>query len=276
MVLLWGVLLQAVQRVTYRVEAVRVADGVRRLIGSAVLSGPVEMDLRLALGTQSAEVAALVSLEAERDSATLVADFFSKRRVGWSRRGLPVWEQDDYRREARLAWGDTARIYPFGPPRRGASDSVWIAVTVERQPAGGETRPTEMVGAVDPEVAFAVEAVVRPRRARVALALARNDSVSAPRGMDLLPEGPGRRVDLRLGRGMARPLDVALTRPEPPTSARDRALAVDADVVCLRVTARSSVEPVRVVCGRLNNVARRLPLPDGDTLVVTFAWPGPR
>jgi len=27
------------------------------------------------------------------------------------------------------------------------------------------------------------------------------------------------------------------------------------------------------VCGRLNDVARRLPLPGGDTLVATFAWP---
>jgi hypothetical protein len=69
---------------------------------------------------------------------------------------------------------------------------------------------------------------------------------------------------------------VSVTRPNPSRSPRDRALALDADVVCLRVAAPDGLEPLGVICGRLNNVARQLPLPTGDTLAATFAWPGPR
>jgi len=69
---------------------------------------------------------------------------------------------------------------------------------------------------------------------------------------------------------------VHIARPEPAASTRDRVLALDADVVCLRVVAADVGQPVGVVCGRLNDVARRLPLAGGDTLVATFAWPGGR
>ena len=79
-----------------------------------------------------------------------------------------------------------------------------------------------------------------------------------------------------------RTLEIALERPDPPRAERDRALALDADVVCLRVLPAGAGgggaggEPARELCGRLNNVARRLALPGGDTLVATFAWPGVR
>ena len=73
-------------------------------------------------------------------------------------------------------------------------------------------------------------------------------------------------------KGRATTLVVSLTRPDPARSARDRALALDADIVCLHV-ARPDV-PLGTICGRLNNVARQLPLPTGDTLAATFAWPG--
>jgi hypothetical protein len=76
--------------------------------------------------------------------------------------------------------------------------------------------------------------------------------------------------------GRATTLVVSLTRPDPAMSARDRALALDAEVVCLRVAPPDSQEPLGKICGRLNNVARQLPLPSGDTLAATFAWPGPR
>jgi hypothetical protein len=59
-------------------------------------------------------------------------------------------------------------------------------------------------------------------------------------------------------------------------SSRDRALALDADIVCLRVAPPDTSEPIGKICGRLNNIARLLPLPTGDTLAATFAWPGPR
>ena len=44
----------------------------------------------------------------------------------------------------------------------------------------------------------------------------------------------------------------------------------------LRVAPRDSPEPIGKICGRLNNIARQLALPTGDTLSATFAWPGPR
>jgi hypothetical protein len=82
-------------------------------------------------------------------------------------------------------------------------------------------------------------------------------------------------VQLVLG-GRATTLVISLTRPDAPRTERDRALAVDVDVVCLRVAPPDTPEPLGKLCGRLNNVARQLPLPTGDTLAATFAWPGPR
>ncbi|HWC73580.1 MAG TPA: hypothetical protein VG454_06555, partial [Gemmatimonadales bacterium] len=122
---------------------------------------------------------------------------------------------------------------------------------------------------------FRVEAVVRPRRARVVLNLVRGDTVSAPRGVDLIPDEPPRVVQLVLG-GRATTLVVSLARPDPPRTDRERALALDVDVVCLRVAPPDTPGPLGQLCGRLNNVARQLPLPTGDTLAATFAWPGPR
>jgi hypothetical protein len=91
-----------------------------------------------------------------------------------------------------------------------------------------------------------------------------------------VPEATVRRVQLAMA-GRTTTLEVGLARPEPARSARDRVLALDADIVCLRVVASppptDGAEPVGVLCGRLNDVARRLPLPGGDTLVATFAWP---
>jgi hypothetical protein len=100
--------------------------------------------------------------------------------------------------------------------------------------------------------------------------------VSAPRRYDLIPEGAARRVELRVPGRLPTVLEVALSRPEPSRSMRDRALGLEADIVCLRVAEPDSLAPVGTVCGRLNNVAHRLPLAGGDTLVATFAWPGSR
>src|SRR5204863_80706 len=146
---------------------------------------------------------------------------------------------------------------------------------LERAFAGGEARPAEEFDLVDTTRNFRLEAVVRPRRARVVLNLVRGDTVSAPRGVDLIPDEPPRVVQLVLA-GRPTTLVVGLTRPQPARTERERALALDVDVICLRVAPPDTPEPIGQVCGRLNNVARQLPLPTGDTLAATFAWPGPR
>jgi len=198
--------------------------------------------------------------------------------VGRSRRGLALWEEDSYQRIARLAWNDTVRVYPFGNRSRGGAPdpgASWIELVLERAFAGGEARPAEEIDLADATRDLRLEAVVRPRRARVTLNLVRADTVSAPRPMDLIPEESARLVQLVLGR-RATTLEVSLVRPEPAGTPRERALALDVDVVCLRVGSPTASEPFGLVCGRLNNVARQLPLPSGDTLAATFNWPGPR
>src|SRR5207249_108886 len=147
------------------------------------------------LRTDTAEVEALFQVTPLGDTVTLAGEFFARRQVGRSRRGLPLWEEDTYRRLVRLAWSDTVRIYPFGAGKRGQ-------------------------------------------------------------------DAKGLRVEL------------GLTRPDPARSARERALALDADVVCLRVARPADTEPLGTICGRLNNVGRQLALPTGDTLTATFVWPG--
>jgi len=48
------------------------------------------------------------------------------------------------------------------------------------------------------------------------------------------------------------------------------------DVVCLRVVVPESAGGPRVRCGRLDNIARRVALTGGDTLMATFRWPAAR
>jgi hypothetical protein len=259
-------------RLTYRIRVIEPAAVAPRILASGAVSGPLDSDMRLTLRTDTAEVEALFQVTPFGDTVSLAGEFYMRRRVGRSRRGLPLWEEDTYRRLVRLTWSDTARIYPFGTPHLRA---LWVELILEREFAGGEGRPAEAFDLVDSTRDFRLEAVVRPRRARVILNLVRGDTVSAPRGIDLVPDEPSRLVQLVL-KGRATTLVVSLTRPDPARSARDRVLALDADVVCLKVTPPAAREPLGTICGRLNNIARQLPLPTGDTLAATFAWPGPR
>jgi hypothetical protein len=268
-------------RLTYRVRIIETSAVAPRVLASGSVSGPLETDLRLTLHSDTAEVAALVQVTPSggTDSLSVRVAFFTKRQVGRSRRGLPLWEEDAYQRITRLAWSDTTRIYPYGAPpgARPKEGSAWIELVLERTFAGGEARPAEETDLADSTRDLRLEAVVRPRRARVTLNLVRGDTVSAPRPMDLVPDEPSRIVQLVLGR-RATTLEVSLRRPPPDfaRTARERALALDVDVVCLRVASPADSVPYGLICGRLNNVARQLPLPSGDTLAATFNWPGPR
>ena len=263
-------------RLTYRVRVIEPAALAPRVLASGAVSGPLDNEMRLTLRTDTAEVEALFHLTPFGDTVSLGAEFYTRRRVGRSRRGLPLWEEDTYRRLVRLAWSDTARIYPFGRNRR--EGSAFVELILERRFAGGEGRSAERFDLVDSTRDLRVEAVVRPRRARVILNLVRGDTVSGPRPIDLVLDEPPRVVQLVL-RGRATTLLVSVARPSEARSPRDRALALDADVLCLRVApppAADAPQPFGTVCGRLNNVARQLPLPTGDTLAATFAWPGAR
>lgn len=267
---------EAPARVTYTVAVVRATGGYRRTIATGLASGPQGTALRLSLRTDTAVVEALFILEGGLDTAvTLTGRFYTARRAGRSRRGLPLWEQDDYERRAPLTWGTAARVYPFGAPRSRTRDSIWVELTATREPAGGGTRPSETLTATDSSVILTLEAVTRPRRAVVALTLVRGDTASAPRWIDLVVDAPARPVELVAGGGV-RVLEVGLAPPEPSSDARTRALALDADVVCLRVGEPAGANPTRALCGRLTNVARRLPIGGADTLVATFTWPGAR
>jgi len=265
-------------RLTYRIRVIEPTAVAPRVLASGAVSGALDSEMRLTLRTDTAEFEALFHLTPIGDTASVGAEFFTRRLVGRSRRGLPLWEEDTYRRLVRLAWSDTARIYPFGSgpgETRNARRGAWVELILERQFAGGEGRAAERLELADSTHDLRIEAVVRPRRARVILNLVRGDTVSGPRPMDLVLGEPPRVVQLVL-RGRATTLVVSVTRPTPARTARDRAIALDADVICLRVAPSGAAQPFGTVCGRLNNVARQLPLPTGDTLAATFAWPGAR
>lgn len=266
-------------RLTYRIRVIEPAAVAPRVVATGAVSGPLDSDMRLTLRTDSTEVEALFQVTPVGDTITLGGEFYTRRHVGRSRRGLPLWEEDTYRRVVRLTWNDTTRIYPFGTGRRqhpnDAPRGLWVELLLEREFAGGEGRPAESFELVDSTHDVRMEAVLRPRRARVTLNLVRGDTVSAPRPMDLVVEEPPRVVQLVL-KGRATTLVVNLTRPDPARTERERTLALDADVICLRVAPPDAPQPLGSICGRLNNVARQLALPTGDTLTATFAWPGPR
>jgi hypothetical protein len=261
--------------VTYHLRVVGRDAGETRLLGSAVVSGPPETALRLSLRAQAAELEGLLATLPEPDTVNVAGLFFSRRQVGRSRRGLPLWEEDSYRRWSRVAWGGTARLFPFGLPGVGQRRVVWVEITMGREFAAGETRASEEVTVLDSAVAFNAQAVIPPRRVTVRMNLVRGDTASSPQVVDLVPETTGRRVSFRLG-GERSEFDVSLERPEPPRTGRDSALAVAADVVCLRVVIPGATENARLRCGRLDNVARRVALTGGDTLMATFRWPAAR
>lgn len=262
-------------RVTYHLRVVERAAGETRLLASAAVSGPPETDLRLALQARATELHGLLATLPEPDTVSLGGVFFTRRLVGRSRRGLPLWEEDSYRRWSRIPWGETTLLYPFGPPAVGQRRVVWVEITVSRGFAAGETRASEEVTVMDSAVGFTAQAVIPPRRVMVRMTLVRGDTASSQRAVDLVPETTGRRVSFKLGRETF-DFDVALERPEPPRTGRDSALANAMDVVCLRVIAPESPETARVRCGRLDNIARRVALVGGDTLMATFAWPPAR
>ena len=276
--LLLALLVSGVQgptgRVEYAVQVVRADAGGRRIVASGAVGGPLETALRLAMRGDMIEIEGLFSVDPGLDSSvTLIGDFTTRRRVGRSGRGLPLWENDGYRRTHELVWGDTARIYPTGVPRAGAAESLWVDVAVLRRPAGAQTRPQSSVSAGDTELEITFEAVTRPRRAVVWVTLVRGDTASPPRRMDLALDGNSRVMELPVGLKERRNLEFALLRPEPTRVERERTLATDADMVCLRVGDPEGSMVRHSVCGRLNNVAYRLALADGDTLVASFAWP---
>lgn len=274
-VALLGAASQGNYRVSYRLQVVERTGAGTRLLATGVVAGPQGTDLRLAVRTATAETHALLDVLPEPDTVNLSGTFFGRRLAGRSRRGLPLWEEDSYRRWARLAWGSSVRLYPFGPGGGGGGGGhpdVWIEVTVAREFAAGETRPSDEVTILDSSLAFSAEAVAQPRRVLVRLALVRGDTASSPRALDLVPDTPGRRVSFTLGRENSA-FDVGLVRPEPPRTGRDSALALGVDVVCLRVGLPDGATPAGERCGRLDNIARRLALAAGDTLVATFAWP---
>lgn len=262
-------------RVTYQLRMVERVAGQVGVLATAVVSGPPETDLRLSLRTDRTELEGLLGTLPEPDTVNLAGVFYARREAGRSRRGLPLWEEDTYRRWTRVAWGGTARLYPFGPESMNQRHALWVEVTMSREFAAGETRASEEVTIVDSAVAFAARAVVPPRRVTVRMSLVRGDTASSPRVVDLVPETTGRRVRFTLG-GETFDFDVTLERPDPPRTGRDSALAVGVDMVCLRLVVPGAAEPARLRCGRPDNIARRVALTGGDTLVATFAWPAVR
>jgi hypothetical protein len=259
-------------RVTFHLRVLERAAGETRPLATAVVSGPPETDLRLSLRSRDTELEGLLGTLPEPDTVNLAGLFFARREAGRSRRGLPLWEEDSYRRWSRIPWGGTAQLYPFGLPAVGQRRAVWVEITVGREFAAGETRASEEVTVIDSAVGFNAQAVIPPRRVTVRMTLVRGDTASSPRVVDLVPETTGRRVSFKLGHERS-DIDVTLERPEPPRTGRDSALAVAVDVVCLRIVVPGSAEGARVRCGRLDNIARRVALTGGDTVMATFAWP---
>lgn len=260
-------------RLTYRVRVLLRNGADTSVVGTGEVTGPMQTGLRLGVHTDSTDVDMLLTTLPEADSFTLAGDFVATRLVGPSRRGLPVYEQDEYRRQRRLAWSDTARLHPFGAARARGRRELWVELRVSTAPAGGITRPSERLDLRDSTIDLTVEAVVRPRRATLLLALVRGEAGSIPQQFDLVPDGTPRTLDLVVDPAAPHHFEIRLTAPEPARTARERALALDADVVCLRLSDAGATAAAHVLCGRLNNVARRLALPGGDTLVATFVWP---
>src|SRR5437899_11777817 len=90
-------------RLTYRIRVIEPAAVAPRILASGAVSGPLDTDMRLTLRSDSVEVEALFQVTPIGDTVNLGAEFFTRRRVGRSRRGLPLWEWGSYRRAGGVA-----------------------------------------------------------------------------------------------------------------------------------------------------------------------------
>src|SRR5437588_11515571 len=95
-------------RLTYRLRVIEPASVAPRILASGAVTGPLDTDMRLTLRSDSVEVEALIQITPIGDTVNLGAEFFTKRRVGRLRRGLPVWEADTHLRAVLLTWNDTS------------------------------------------------------------------------------------------------------------------------------------------------------------------------
>src|SRR5713226_8640645 len=103
-------------RVTYRLRVVGRVGSDTGVLATGIVSGPPETKLRLSLRASGAELWGLLETLPEPDTVGLAALFFGRRQAGRSRRGLPVWEEDSYRRWSRLPWAARRACIPSGPP----------------------------------------------------------------------------------------------------------------------------------------------------------------
>src|SRR5207247_1240884 len=172
----------------------------------------------LALRAGATELQGLLGTLPEPDTVNLAGLFFSRRQVGRSRRGLPLWEEDSYRRWSRVPWDGTTVLYPFGPPGVGQRRVVWVEITVSRAFAAGETRASEEATIIDSADAFSAQPVMQPRPVTVSMWLGRGDSArrTRVRAQRSHVEGDG-----RLATGARS--DVSSTNG-PQATARPRAL----------------------------------------------------
>ena len=148
-------------RVVYAVRVLARSGGVTRVIGAGAVSGPEATGVRLSLQTDTAGVDAFLAVTSDEDTVTLGGAFLTRHRAGHSRRGLPIWEEDAYRRAVRMPWGHPVRLYPLGRGRD-TSSAVWVSLTVTRGFVGGETPPDETYETTDSSIAVAVWAVLPP------------------------------------------------------------------------------------------------------------------
>src|SRR4029077_4388621 len=98
-------------RVTYHLRVVERAAADTAVLATAVVSGPPETDLRLSLRTDRTELDGLLGTLPDIHTVNVAGMFCARRAAGRSRRGLPLWEEDTYRRWTRVPWGGTARLY---------------------------------------------------------------------------------------------------------------------------------------------------------------------
>src|SRR2546427_104307 len=104
-------------RVTYRLRVVERTGIDTRLLATAVVSGPPETNLRLSLQAGTAELQGLLATLPEPDTVNLAGLVFGRRPSGRARRGVPLWEEDSYRRGGPSAPGGGAPPPPVRPKR---------------------------------------------------------------------------------------------------------------------------------------------------------------
>ena len=115
------------KRMQFQITTIREHAGERTVISSSVIEGPPGTDFDIDLQGESFKMKAKFLTNLDESRALKVrANLQTRRLYGYSRQGLPLYEEDEQSQTLRLGLDEDLILLPFG---RGGEDRLKIEIT---------------------------------------------------------------------------------------------------------------------------------------------------